>query len=68
MLLWVSYFIFWMSYYANYYPSLLYLFLMVGLHFVFNRCRFTSPAMYCFRAFCIVTATGFLSRCFLLLF
>lgn len=40
MLLWVSYFIFWMSYYANYYPSLLYLFLMVGLHFVFNSLPF----------------------------
>ena len=40
VLLWTCYFIFWMSYYSSYYSSLFYLFLMVGLHFVFNSIPF----------------------------
>lgn len=46
LLLWAGYFAFWMSYYGRFYPSVLALFVVVAIYFVFNAAPFYLIGYY----------------------
>jgi two-component system, LytTR family, sensor kinase len=66
ILLWIGYFVFWMAYYAKYYPSLISLSFTVGIYFVFHSLPFYITSYYLFPRFLYTRKYGMFVLLFLL--